>query len=127
MGKALMSVANATPNNARLKSYYGQDDCDIPAWSNTHTRGSGDNATNPDASDSNYFDEGFHITITATDGAWAVSLWSNDQGRHVIMWSPDASYSGDHIVPGSDGSNMDPAAILITSDGKYPRVYVNGW
>src|ERR1700683_5764756 len=115
MGKALMSVANATPNNARLKSYYGQDDCDIPAWSNTHTRGSGDNATNPDASDSNYFDEGFHITITATDGAWAVSLWSNDQGRHVIMWRPDAAFSAGHTLPRLGGGEMGFAAVLLMS------------
>lgn len=126
MAQKLVAVANATGSSANLtNTEASKDDGPIPANAVTHTGGAdNDFLTIPDCSDSRYFAD-HHISISAEDGSWTVSLWNNDDQDHVFQWSPDASYSGGHTAAGSD--LWDSVAILIEVNSGGPVVYCSQW
>jgi hypothetical protein len=125
MAHVLFAVANATGAPASLTSTENPgDNCPIPVGI-THTGGNdGDWIYLPDCSDSTYW-AAHHITVAATNGAWAVSFWANDDQNNRFYWSNSNSYSEANPVPTSD--NIDNSAVMITIQNGLPVVTWTVW
>ena len=85
----LWAIGNGTSHGAQLTSTVSTDDnCSIPPNVITHTAGSGGNFIRiPDCSGSQWYPN-YNITVSATDGTWTVSFWSNDQQNGLLFGVP---------------------------------------
>jgi hypothetical protein len=101
----LWAIGNATSHGAQLTSAVSTDDnCSIPQNVITHTQGSGGNFIRiPDCSGSQWYSN-HNITVSATDGTWTVSFWSNDQQNGLLYWSPSGHYYEGNPLTGSDAN-----------------------
>lgn len=126
MAQRLVAVGNTSSSAARLTSTeHPQDDCDIPAYSITHTGGSDDDYIKiPDCSGSQYYAE-HHILIQANDGTWTVSIWDNDDLNHCLYWNTADAYSENNPIPATEG--WQSVSILIEFSGGIPVVYASPW
>ncbi|NHZ82351.1 hypothetical protein F2P44_24160 [Massilia sp. CCM 8695] len=109
----LWAIGNASNIAASFSSTNG-DTGALPANAITHTGGSdGDYIRMPDCSGSQYFAD-HHISISANDGSWSVSLWDNDQSSGEVCWSPTSNYADGYNFPASQ--NSPNCTILIEVD-----------
>jgi len=126
MAHVLYAVGNATGSDAKLTSIeHSRDNCDIPAWSVTHT-GGGDNnwIFLPDCSDSDYWPD-HHITVAANDGSWTVSFWVDDDDGRMLYWSDFNGFSTEHTVPAS--KDVTDCALMIRVVNGSPVVSWAAW
>ena len=126
MAHVLYAVGNATGSDSKLTSIeHSQDNCDIPAWTVTHTGGADHNwIFLPDCSDSGYWPD-HHITIAANDGSWVVSLWVDDDNGRMLYWSDFNGFSTEHTAPAS--KDVTDSTLMIRLVNGSPVVTWAAW
>ncbi|MDQ6614628.1 MAG: hypothetical protein M3083_07755 [Actinomycetota bacterium] len=121
MAQFLFAIANLTGEDATYTSTeHAGDKCAVPNNAVTHTGGEDDNfVAIANCSGSEYF-AAHHDTIQAS--GWTVTIWNDDDSKHLFYWSAGDFYSEQNSVPGSD--SWKNVALVICPG---PKVYCTQW
>jgi hypothetical protein len=124
MASKLWLAVNATPSNAALTSTQStSDSTPVPASSITHTGGKDNNFISiPLCSDSRYYTQ-HHILIKSNN--WVVALWTDDDNKNLLYWSPGDYFTNANPIPNS--VNYDSCGIIIVVNGTTPTVFASEW